>query len=298
MKFDVIVGNPPYQDQMRSGNALWSLFVKKAFDELVNKNGFVAMITPARWVLPGCNIKEGKIRIWDSYIKKLNTKIINLGECSKYFKEGSGTNYFSYFVTQKNSQHKPVTIITNTEKFNINLTKASWLPLRNCNSKSLQIIQKIMSVKTETFELAWKYDRSQKNLVNIKTKKFMVPVFIGNDSIRFSDHQSPEHLTPKVLFKLGRFIEYQKRIMIDSSGDMSYNSAYIVPIKKNDNVNYLKSKLYCFLAQCLNSGSEITAEGYRTLPKLDATRSWTDIDLYKHFNLTEEEIAYVEANFK
>jgi hypothetical protein len=34
-----------------------------------------------------------------------------------------------------------------------------------------------------------------------------------------------------------------------------------------------------------------------SLPKL-ANKKWTDKAIYKHFNLTQEEIDYVEANFK
>ena len=47
MKFDVIVGNPPYQDGSKEGgqNKIYNLFSKKALD-LVKPNGFVGFITP------------------------------------------------------------------------------------------------------------------------------------------------------------------------------------------------------------------------------------------------------------
>jgi hypothetical protein len=50
MKFDVIIGNPPYQEKVGPNKTepLWNKFVKKAI-ELCNTNGYVAMIHPSGW---------------------------------------------------------------------------------------------------------------------------------------------------------------------------------------------------------------------------------------------------------
>jgi len=38
----------------------------------------------------------------------------------------------------------------------------------------------------------------------------------------------------------------------------------------------------------------LTAGKLRWIPAVDLSRSWTDEELYKHFNLTEEEIKLIE----
>lgn len=298
MKFDVVIGNPPFQDSHRSGNPLWPLFIKKGF-ELVNEAGYVGLIAPGRWVLPGHNIKESKIRIWDEYIAKYSPVVINLGECSRYFSVGSSDDYFSYFVVQKRANTtQSLSIITTVDgRFEVRLSSISWLPYRNCTLTAIEILNKIASKKHCSFQLAWKYDRSHSSLSEVKLVSHQVPVFVGSKTAMYSDHQSELHNKPKVLFKLGRFIPYQDRVFIDTVGDISYNSAYVAEIDLGEDVSYLLSNVYRFIASCLFNGSEITAAGYRTLPRLPK-RTWTDAELYAHFGLTQEEIAYIEANVK
>ena len=292
MKFDVIIGNPPYQDEHRSGNPLWPLFVKKGF-ELIQRDGYLSMITPGRWVLPGHNIKEDKIRIWDLCVGSHNTLSINLGECSKYFSEGNSADYFSYFITQKSNPRGLSKITSSDNQFDLDLTTVSWLPYRNCNLTTIRILKKISAKQHKSFNLAWKYDRSHNVVKETADNQFNIPIFFGKNTIKYSDHKSDLHNKKKVLFKLGRFIPYIDRLYIDNNGNMSYNSAYVALIDKNEDVSYLKSKLYIFIASCLFNGSEITAEGYRTLPRLPKN-SWSDKDLYQHFGFTQDEINYIE----
>ena len=102
---------------------------------------------------------------------------------------------------------------------------------------------------------------------------------------------------PKVLFKLGRFLSYEKRLLVDTNGEYGYNSAYVAEIEPGAVHSYLHSKLYRHLAAMLFNGSEITASGFRCFPKLE-DRKWTDEELYAHFNLTQEEIDYIEQTVK
>ena len=52
MKFDVVIGNPPYQDKVTSsGNTLWDKFVAQSL-ELVKDGGQLKFINPPRWRQP------------------------------------------------------------------------------------------------------------------------------------------------------------------------------------------------------------------------------------------------------
>jgi hypothetical protein len=65
-KFDVTVGNPPYQKiSLGKSHAIWDLFVQLNFN-LTKQNGYSALIHPAGWR----NV-SGRFRyIWDLLISK------------------------------------------------------------------------------------------------------------------------------------------------------------------------------------------------------------------------------------
>jgi len=290
--FDLVVGNPPYNDKLSTGNALWGSFILNG-NRILNNDGIILFVVPGRWVLPGYNIKKGKVRLWDIFSKN-NMICINLGKCSDYFDNvGSDKDYFSYFTYQKSKYNGNTKLITRNKEFYINILDIDWLPYKNCSDISLSIIKKIKKERN-IFNISWKYDKSQSNLQNKETDENNIKVFLGDNNFKYSNHTSDNHSDKKIMFKLGRFIPYHKRVFIDYCGDVSFNSSYISIIKKGENYDYLNSKLYKFIGECLYNGSEITAEGFRTLPKLDSSKSWTDQELYQYFNLTPEEIQLIE----
>lgn len=63
MKFDVICGNPPYQNgsgNKGSNNTLWDKFVKKSL-ELVKENGYLCMVHPSGWRAVGGRKNVGEL---------------------------------------------------------------------------------------------------------------------------------------------------------------------------------------------------------------------------------------------
>ena len=49
-RFDIIVGNPPYQDGSgNKGNKLWTKFVKNILEGLISENGYLLFVHPSLW---------------------------------------------------------------------------------------------------------------------------------------------------------------------------------------------------------------------------------------------------------
>jgi tRNA1(Val) A37 N6-methylase TrmN6 len=111
MKFDVVVGNPPFQQSKKNGKRkdqasnLWSKFWSKSFSITTN-NGIIAFITPTTWTSPSGDLK-GKFRIgkttrlWDVFSRY--TSYANIVDVAKHF-PGVGSS-FGYVIVDKSSSH-------------------------------------------------------------------------------------------------------------------------------------------------------------------------------------------------
>ena len=125
MKFDVIVGNPPYQIKVGDSNTepIWNKFVEKSF-QLVNVNGYVSLIHPSGW-----RSNKGRFH----YIKELLLsknpiflKLHDFNEGQRVF--GVGTN-FDYYLVQ-NAVYSGSTTVVDISKNSINydLRKLPFIP--------------------------------------------------------------------------------------------------------------------------------------------------------------------------
>lgn len=60
----------------------------------------------------------------------------------------------------------------------------------------------------------------------------------------------------------------------------------------------MKTKFMRFLMLQALSSIHITKNSFQFVPLQDFSRPWTDADLYAKYNLTEDEIAYIEKMIK
>ena len=81
MKFDVVIGNPPYQDGVKSsGNTIWDKFVVRCL-ELLKDGGRLKLINPPRWRQP----EDALSYIYKEY-QLVSLKIHNVETGKKVFK--------------------------------------------------------------------------------------------------------------------------------------------------------------------------------------------------------------------
>lgn len=61
---------------------------------------------------------------------------------------------------------------------------------------------------------------------------------------------------------------------------------------------YIKTRFFRFLVYLRKVTQDATARVYAFVPNLDMHKKWTDTDLYQRYNLTQDEINFIEKSIK
>jgi hypothetical protein len=302
MKFDVVIGNPPYQDPTNESSYtnLWTKIYKKGFG-LLKTNGYMALITPKTWATPKQEDRESQTTEIQKIIAN-HAKVVNIDECARHFPKIGST--FTYSIISKELQTAPVKIISPLGEIYISDLAAiiNRLP-KTLTLNSIEIFRKVYSnpmfVKekgtTPGGEMIHNDDRNDSN-----KNKYPYPVQYSAGTVKWSDTKSKFQDKKKVLFPN----QTSHNFPIYDSGKMAPPNRGAVFLVNSDTegenfVSFVKSKLMQFVLQeqRFHHGM-LNTEVVSNIPKLDLTRTWTDQELYQHFGLTQEEINYVEANVK
>jgi len=132
MKFDLVMGNPPFNDSAGisgGGNNLYQPFVYKSL-KFLSKNGYVLMISPTG-IFKSTDYKT-KTEIMAEILTRMSIMYINMNECEKYFPDIS--NPFTYFLV-KNTKSSTIKCslskIRNViiKDINIDISTLNWIPV-------------------------------------------------------------------------------------------------------------------------------------------------------------------------
>lgn len=291
--FDVVVGNPPYQNG--KDQYFYKEFVEKSFNLT---DSVVAMITSANWVSGTGKSKK--------FFKQIQEKRITH---YRYL----GTNAFdnvqiltAYFICQPNTDVSTVEIIT--ENGSVTVNRNDFGIVSSGVTDTLDIMLKVKSHSKNKFinfdagDLA----RDKALIANSGTKAIFGCGFEGKD-FDWKYVSNPEKLAGIGKHK----VVFSKNSSIGNIGPIKYAdpsfgcaaNAYFIEVPDEDTaenlISYLKSKIIKISIKTLKHASCTNSKGLlNQLPLIDISRSWTDAELYTHFELTQEEIGYIEATVK
>lgn len=303
MKFDVVIGNPPYEASDDTGrkdqaNNLWSKFTKKGI-ELTKQGGHFAFITPTSWLSPAADVGKGKTgtRFFNEYFQKFKTLALNVNECARHFNVGST---FSYFVVEKTQASNFVTEVTTAESsYTIDLRDIHYLP-KTMNPLSISINKKVLDRPSKFGIVGNNLPETRIEMQEDMKGAFKVPMYhTSSKGGKYWYAKAPISTASqaKVIISLsGNYVP------VYDSGGMSFTGMCVAYYLKDTDVmdsvkSFLDSKLVRFIL-AENKYTGWVSPVISDLPDIDKTVIWTDQDLYKHFKLTKEEIKHIEDAVK
>jgi hypothetical protein len=286
-KFDVIVGNPPYQDPTAiNSKKIWPKFLMKA-GELLAPEGFAAMVTPQAWLEPG--------KMFDTFTKKFALLWLDTTAKKHFGKVGST---FCAFILQNTTPKQFATVDGQQLDLSIGL-----IP-KIIDKETISILNKVLKTDKK-FVLEWKHNfdsrnkfyGSNKDQKTVKTKDRKYPIFHTNKQVLYSSEKHPYQTLPKVLVTSSG---YWKPFFDEEMGGTERSYIRLVSSKEEGKrvVKILNSKIFHFIIRSVKRGGLTHNRLVKMFPYLDISVDWTDEAIYNHFKLTKKEREYVESNLK
>ena len=333
LKFEAVVGNPPYQEDdggaQKSARPIYNHFVK--FGKFLRPSQ-MSLIIPTRWYAGGKGKDLDSFRnemLNDKHIKELHD-FLHPEELFPDTNNRGGICYF-YRNTAYDNTVNNATIITHEGDGKIYTSQRSMktrdLDIFIRDSKAISILDKVLPLGQEivTFE----------NHISA-AKAFGFRTFFINDPLFRKTDEGLQN--PIKCYGRGNKIGYVELSEVLSHSEWVNRWKVYVPESNNigtelnddnqnsfvgapntictetflvvganlnldreqaDNLsNYLRTKFARYLLSLAKVSQHGTAKTYRFVPVQDFSKSWTDTDLYAKYNLTEEEISFIESMIK
>jgi site-specific DNA-methyltransferase (adenine-specific) len=323
MKFDVIVGNPPYQIGMDDGQGnrtanitpLYNMFVDKA---VAMNPRYVVMITPSRWFAGGHSLNEYRDRMIADRRLRAIVDYANAREVFPGVEVKGGVSYFLWdrdydgdcSFTQMSDGHA-----VRTSKRD--LRDGHGVVIRD--NFAAEIVKKITSDPFEKGSLAERVSARDPFGQKIKTNFKDSAAEPFSESIPLVYVNKVGYIKPDVLERNHLWINKFKVLLpkaSDGRGGADQLTVLGEPIalapgsactqsylvagtfelesEASNYAKFLTTKFVRFLVLQRKVSQDLTPTRFAFVPMMDMSKEWTDELLYKKFKLKPEEIAYIE----
>lgn len=319
MKFDVIIGNPPYQlgsndDRKNSRDMpIYHKFVEQA-KKLQPR--YLSMIIPSRWMASGLGLSAFRSEMLsDEHIRKL----VDYPVASDVFPGVGIKGGVCYFLWDRDNEGMcAVTTILHNEMYGPVERDLGEFDVFVRDSRALNILYKvsrrkepsIMRILSVDKEFGWTsnfdgfHETKGPNDValyyNRKGKR--LKGWIDRDEVVKSVHLIDKW---KVLISAayGSTDGYPHQITgkpllapSPSVCTQTYLFFYVDTQDAASSINsYVQTKFFRFLVSLRKISQHATRSTYKFVPVQDFSEPWTDEKLYKKYDLTQDEIAFIES---
>ncbi|MBN1972581.1 MAG: Eco57I restriction-modification methylase domain-containing protein [Sedimentisphaerales bacterium] len=312
MKFDVIIGNPPYQlsdaGESTGSSPIYNIFIEQA--KKLNPR-FLTMIIPSRWFAGG----KGLDHFRDTMLKDRRiSRLVDYPIASDVFPGVKVIGGVCYFLWERDYNGTcQITTCMNGLEDTMDRFMDQFDTFVRFN-KAIPILEKVQSKKypsmseqvsrQKPFGLRTFVRPTGKGTVKLYANKIVgkiekSSIINGKDILDLW-----KVLISRGYGEGGEARDYPRMIIgkpIVAPPLSACTETYLVAgaykkeAEAQNLATYLRTKFLRFLIGLLKNTQDTTKERFSFVPLLPMTKIWTDKELYKHFGLSEEEIAFIES---
>lgn len=311
MKFDVIIGNPPYQKEdggyNRSASPLYQDFIRQA---KFMEPQYIVMIIPAKWYAGGKNLDTfRKEMLYDDRISELHDFTDNL------FSGVEIRGGICYFKWERNYRGlcKVVNYLNGSTTIKLRPLRVNNLDIFIKYNDALSIIDKVCSKNESSFISLVSslepfglrsYYKGEEVYFNGAVKLYQRKGvgYIDRDRITKNKHMIDKwKLFISAIYGGGyKFPLFVINLPILGEPNTVCTETYIYvgafdDKRTTENVmHYMNTRFFRFLVLMYKTTQQCSRKIYNLVPVQDFSKRWTDNDLYEKYELTDYEINFIE----
>jgi len=317
MKFDVIIGNPPYQlnvgvEKKNYAVAIYQKFVAQA--KKLNPR-YLCMIIPARWYAGGRGLDDFRAEMLND---RRITKLVDYPNAVDCFPGVDIAGGICYFLWERDKESDcKITTTRGSEvisKMKRPLLEADADTFIRQN-EAIPIIRKIRNQQEDSFE----------SLVSPQTPFGIITSFRNysdkkkNGYLKIYTAQGEKYISPEHITRNEQWIKNYKVYISKAYGergqypyfflgkpflgeqDSCCTQTYLlIGVFKSKTVcenviSYIKTRFFRFCIMLKRNSQDAMRDKYGFVPIQDFSEPWTDEKLYKKYDLTQEEIKFIES---
>jgi site-specific DNA-methyltransferase (adenine-specific) len=329
MQFDVIIGNPPYQ-LSDGGFGISALPMYHKFVEQAKKlePRFLTMVIPARWFTGGKGLDSFRLAMLsDNRLRNF----FDFPDSNDVFPGTQIKGGVCYFLWDRdNSGEVEVTtydrgqIVSRASRSLLETGAEVFIRYND----GVQVLKKIMGIENATSIPKYSFDlpteKSFQRFVSARKPFGLATTFRGKtkeeeDDLTVYQNGGIGFISSDKVTSGRQFIDTWK-VFIPRAG--SGSDSYPHPIlgkpfigkpgticsetyvsigpfksrKEAENVcTYLRSRLVRFMILLHKTSQSTTRSVYKFVPMQNFSEKWTDVELYKKYGITKDEIAFIES---
>lgn len=318
MKFDVIIGNPPYQLEDGGAGAsarpIYNIFVEQA-KKLEPR--YLSMIIPSRWFAGGKGLDAfRKSMLTDKRVVRL-VDYVNAKDCFPGISLGGGV---CYFLWDRDNPQKCLFTNIHDGKKSTELRELDEFSVFVRYNEAMSIIRKVLHEKESKVSSVVgsrnPFGLSSSTRGSEDKKEIALFSSDGLSYISLSEVKKGKELINKYKVMVSK-VTSEHAGEPDKSGMVTVLStiavlkpkevctdSYLIAFSSDDITEvdnfskYMCTKFFRFLLLQAVSSINLSKDKFQFVPMQDFSIVWTDKDLYKKYDLTNEEIDFIESMIK